>query len=275
MKNLNELKLKDKKVIIFDLDGTLIDSIGIWNMTDQKLIHDYSGIDVELDYVQTDRDYFLNNNPSSDIYIAYCEYLINKYKLSITNPNELSDIRKDTANNVLKSEIGFKPDVTKLILKLKDLGYTLALATVTTKEQLKIYYQDNQKMLDEMNIEKVFDLITTKETVKNKKPDPEVYFTIMNYFEVNPNKCLIFEDSYTGVLAAIRAGIEVVNIYDKYSDIDREKINAITDYSIQNYKEFIDICDKQLEITSTNLKDSPTPKHTRRLNKKKHDYGLN
>ena len=33
---------KDKKIIIFDLDGTLIDSIGIWNMTDQKLIHNYS-----------------------------------------------------------------------------------------------------------------------------------------------------------------------------------------------------------------------------------------
>jgi phosphoglycolate phosphatase-like HAD superfamily hydrolase len=111
MKSLEELRLKDKKVVIFDLDGTLIDSIGVWNMTDQKLIHDYSGIDVELEKVQADRDYFLNNNPSSDIYTAYCEYLINKYGLSIDNPSELSDIRKDTANEVLKDEIGFKPDV--------------------------------------------------------------------------------------------------------------------------------------------------------------------
>ena len=37
MKQLNELKLKDKKYIIFDMDGTLIDSIGVWNRTDQKL----------------------------------------------------------------------------------------------------------------------------------------------------------------------------------------------------------------------------------------------
>lgn len=240
MKSLEELRLKDKKVVIFDLDGTLIDSIGVWNMTDQKLIHNYSGIDVELEKVQADRDYFLNNNPSSDIYTAYCEYLINKYGLSIDNPSELSDIRKDTANEVLKDEIGFKPDVSRLILELKERGYTVALATVTTESQLEIYYRENKKMLQEMNIEEVFDLITTKETVKNKKPDPEVYFTIMNYFGVKPEECLIFEDSYTGVLAANRAGIEVVNIYDKYSDIDRDKINAIADYSILNYREFID-----------------------------------
>ena len=43
-------------------------------------------------------------------------------------------------------------------------------------------------------------------------------------------------------MAARNAGIEVVNIYDKYADIDREKIDAITDYKVNSYKEFIDLC---------------------------------
>ena len=73
----------------------------------------------------------------------------------------------------------------------------------------------NKNMLNKMCIKKVFDIITTKETVKKKKPDPEVYSIIMNCFNVNPSECLIFEDSYTGVLAAKNAGIEVINIYDK------------------------------------------------------------
>ena len=68
MQDLNVLDLKKKKYIIFDMDGTLIDSIGVWNLTDQKLIEQYGGIQLDLDAVQAERDEFLHSNQDSDIY---------------------------------------------------------------------------------------------------------------------------------------------------------------------------------------------------------------
>ena len=244
MKLLKELKIKEKKYIIFDMDGTLIDSIGVWNMTDQKLIEEYAGKTIDLDSIQAERDSFLHSNQDSDIYLAYCEYLIKKYGFSIHNAEELLKRRWDTSGEILESDMDFKPDVPQLILRLKQLGFILILATMTTQVQLDIYSKKNKKMLEQMDISQVFDLITRKEDVKNKKPDPEIYKKIMQHYNANPDECLIFEDSYTGVLASKNAGIEVINIYDKYADLDRDKINAITDYSISNYREFIDYLER-------------------------------
>lgn len=66
----------------------------------------------------------------------------------------------------------------------------------------------------------------------------------MQYYGASQNECLIFEDSYTGVVESKNAGIEVINIYDKYADLDRDKINLIIDYSIENYGQFIDYLEK-------------------------------
>lgn len=244
MKKLNELNLKNKKYIIFDMDGTLIDSIGIWNRTDQIFIEEYGKIKVDLETIQKDRDEFLNNNHDTDIYIAYCKYIIEKYKLNIKDDKELLNIRWNISGKILENEIDYKPDVVELILKLKKMGFTLILATMTTRVQLDIYSNRNKKMLSKMNIEEIFDLITSKEDVKNKKPNPEIYNKVLKHYNAKKEECLIFEDSYTGVLASKSAGIEVVNIYDKYADIDRSKINELCDYFIENYKEFINYIDE-------------------------------
>ena len=55
MKDINELNLSNKKYIIFDLDGTLINSIGIWNKADQILISKYSKSNPDVDTIQKER----------------------------------------------------------------------------------------------------------------------------------------------------------------------------------------------------------------------------
>ena len=98
-----------------------------------------------------DRDNFLHNNVSSDIYVAYCEYLIRKYRFSIRNPEELLKMRWDKSGEILEKQMDFKPDVPELILRLRELGFTLVLATMTTQVQLDIYSKKNEKMLRQMD----------------------------------------------------------------------------------------------------------------------------
>ena len=240
MKKLEELDLKTKKYIIFDMDGTLIDSIGIWNRTDQILIERYGNITKDLDDIQVERHDFLHKNLDGDIYLEFCKYLIDKYNFSIKDEHLLLKKRWEISQEILENEIDYKEDVVELIKKLKEVDFTLILATMSIKIQLDIYFKKNKRMLSQMNMLDVFDYIICQDDVKNKKPNPEIYKKILNRYNANPSECLVFEDSYTGVLASKNAGIEVVNIYDKYAAVEREDINKETDYFINNYKEFID-----------------------------------
>ena len=137
MKNINQLELKKKKYIIFDMDGTLIDSIGVWNRTDQKLIEENGNQTIGLDEIQIERDEFLHSNQDSDIYLAYCEYLISKYSLSIRNAEELLRIRWDKSGEVLEKEMDFKEDVVQLVLRLKKLGFILIYNIFFSSNQIK------------------------------------------------------------------------------------------------------------------------------------------
>ena len=239
MKPLATLDLDKKEVFIFDMDGTLIDSIGIWNYVDQKSIQKYGDKLVSLEEVQEERDQFLLKNRHGEIYFDYCKYLIEKYHLKI-NAEELMHFRKIASSELLQEELTYKEKAPELLNHLQQKRYSIALATSTTQHQLEIYATKNKRMQQALSFYETFDYILRKEDVKKKKPDPEIYLKVLDHYQVSPEGCLVFEDSLQGILAAKNAGIETVNVYDKYSDKDRDTLEELTDYKIDSYQEFID-----------------------------------
>ena len=100
---------ENKKVIIFDMDGTLIDSVGIWNKTDEILIEKLANKKIQIPNMQQVRDTILAKCKSDDIYLEYCDFLGKKFKSSLT-AKEILDLRWNISDQYIKNQIDYKPN---------------------------------------------------------------------------------------------------------------------------------------------------------------------
>ena len=226
---------KDKKLVCFDLDGTLIDSVGIWNQVDAALIQELSGIEVGLDQIQQLRDLQLKVfRHMPDPYLEYCGYLKDLYGFK-QSKEEVKHRRYGISRHFLATVIALKPQAELLIQALKQQGIQLALTTTTSLFNVQRYQDNNQKINQKISFDNDFAIILTRENVENIKPHPEVYLNALQHFEIEAKDCLIVEDSLIGVEAANNAGIDVVAIYDQYSAHEMDLIKAKADYFVEDF----------------------------------------
>ena len=180
-----------------------------------------------------------------DMYLEYCGFLKEKYNSNLSK-QEIKKLRYSIADEYLREKIDYKPYAENVLKYLKQKGLTLVIASTTNDHTIEIYKKHNNNIIKKANFDDIFTLIYSKGAVKELKPNPEVHYKIMKELNVTNEECIIVEDSLIGVEAANNAGIEVISIYDKYSDGNRKEINNLSQYKINDFKEFLEVLKQEL-----------------------------
>lgn len=237
---LNENILKHKKVILFDLDGTILDDSNIWDEIYAEFVRQECKVEVSTKQILEDWYEHLEKFKETDFYKSYVIYLVRKYD-SKTLDFDADNLRKKLyiiAEKYVCEKVKYKDFAPEVIKKLKDLNYLLGIGSISDKETFNKYNYLNKNISEKMNMFEYFDEILLYDDVQNKKPNPEVYLKLMEKLKVRPEECLVIEDSLSGVQAAKNAKLEVVNIPDIGSLKNQDEIDKITDYKLIDMKEF-------------------------------------
>lgn len=234
--------LKNKKIFIFDMDGTLIESLGVWGETEVTFIHNTTGIIVDKKEIGDIRDEFLGRSEDPNPYISWVAYLKELYQMT-GDLDDLVEYRKSICYKILEDTVALKPYVENLLTLLKENGYTICLASVGAKESLnRILYQIPATSFLGNNI---FDLIMDSSSVKKLKPNPDVHLKILEHFNANVEDAVIIEDSLVGLMAANNAGIDAVIVKEPLNK-ECEKVKNMASFYVDSLES---VYNSMLEIT--------------------------
>lgn len=207
------------KGAIFDLDGTVLDSMDVWERIDIAFLSK-RGFAVPEDYIV---------KICSMSFSEAAVYTAEQFHL----PEKPEDIIVEWNNMAIDEyshRVGLKPYALEYLQKLKASGIKLGIATGLPK----VLYEPTLK---NNGIYDLFDAITSTDEVKHGKTFPDVFTLAIQKLGLKPQECIAFEDIPVGVKSAKQAGLTVYGVHDKYSESFKEDIKMVADGYLINFSE--------------------------------------
>lgn len=211
----------DIRAVIFDMDGTLLDSMPEWKHTAEIITERY-GITIDNDIYEK----FMKSS-ASDV----AAYLNERFSTEIT----ASDINAEIYD-AYRHRIQPKPHVPELLDFLKDSGVKMAAATASAKKLAEAVFSRT-------GILPYLKGIISCEDIGIGKSKPDVYYKAMGLLRTKKENTAVIEDAYYAVCTAKNAGFYVIGIKDASMNIDEVKIRKTADIYIEDAAELYErIC---------------------------------
>lgn len=181
---------KNKESLFFDMDGTILNSEPLHFKTIEMLTKKQSPYTIDDLYGLSD----------TDVYPLIKDHLEHDLDFFLKAKNDLMlDIIPKTDINLI-----FKEEMREVLQTLKK---TKKIALVTASEEVITH-----AILDHCKLSQFFDIIITRQSVKQTKPAPDPYQLALKMLETNESNSIVFEDSPTGIEAARIADIDTVKV---------------------------------------------------------------
>lgn len=203
--------IKNIEAVLFDMDGTLIDSEKYYTEGTYDWLRKY-GYQGNLQDV-----YPIVGTTMERTY----EILSQLVPLKVEEIKEINYHYFMIENPIRYADIIF-PEVKKALLFLKNQGIKMALCTSSGVEEVKSFF-------DQCALNDIFDVVLTKEMVHDAKPHPEIYLKALKFLSVDADKAIVVEDSPLGILAGKNAGLFVLARRDTRFKIDQSACDMYID----------------------------------------------
>ena len=208
-------------MLIFDMDGTLIDSNGIWR-------------DVDIAFLEK------RNMPYTKEYYEGVAHTI--FPLAAVFTKEYCRLEEsceeimaewmEMAGDMYATSVTVKPGVREYLAQCRANGERMMVLTSSVPEHCRT-------ALTHLGLMEFFERIVFAQELGLEKRNPECFRKAAQIAGVNPKDCIMFDDSVAACRGAKGAGMQVVGVYDEFFDMTWDEMQQVCDRCIRSFEELV------------------------------------